>query len=157
MASRDIIERVEKILRETRQPNGGEWSARSLAIASGLTPTHIGRILNYNKTGRVSTPTLKKIAAAARVRPEWLLTGEEPMRPDKEQQDQYPNRARAVAAARALGTVSEEAIATVRSTRLKSATADLTPNQWLDKILTAERDEQLGIVTDVDTLPIDKA
>lgn len=54
--------------------------------------------------------------------------------------ERYPNRARAIVAARALGR-SPSAIAAVASQKLKSD-VDLSPDQWLKRIDATEDDEK---------------
>jgi transcriptional regulator with XRE-family HTH domain len=52
--------------------------------------------------------------------------------------DQFPNRARAMRAARELGTYSEESLAEVRSLRFADG-QDMSPDEWLEEIKSAER------------------
>ena len=60
-----------------------------------------------------------------------------------EYDDQYPNRARAVVAARALG-YTEEAIAQVQGQHF-AGQPDMEPEEWLDEIKTADRRLRRGV------------
>lgn len=104
-----------------------------------------------------SAEVMNRLASALRVHLSWLLTGQEPRELALEQDapsqravvydDQYPARADAVAAARALKTISEEAITQVQSICYKHEGASLiTAEEWLDKMRAAQRDLDRGLV-----------
>lgn len=66
--------RIQQIL------DANKWSQRELARHAGLAEAHVGQILRRlaeNESGSASTETLRKIANAANVSIQWLLTGED--------------------------------------------------------------------------------
>lgn len=137
-----VVRAIRWILDNKQQPDGKPWSQRALSKAAGLNGVHIQQILSGYQTPNIAAKTANGLAAAAGVSPDWILNGvgspgEEMVRPVVELDEQYPNRARAVAAARALGSVPEEAIEQVLSVQWKGA--DMTPDEWLDELRSAAR------------------
>jgi transcriptional regulator with XRE-family HTH domain len=69
-----IADRIRSILRERG------WSERALSERAGLSPVHIGKILDRGG-GRAGADTLARIASAAGVSLDWLITGHAPGAP----------------------------------------------------------------------------
>lgn len=84
----------------------------------------------------------RKVAGALGQAVEALLAGRE-QGETVERPDRYPNRARAIVAARALG-YSEGAVAAVAGIALKSA-VDPEPEEWLEMIRSEARRIRLGL------------
>lgn len=144
------VESVADRIRKAMQLRG--MAARGgqslLAQKSGLTSGAITRILKEpNKTPALET--IHKLADALDVRRDWLAWGYEPMLDvvrSVARDEQYPNRAKAIEAARLLRTASEEAIEAIRAwTDHKEAEA-WTERDWYDELLTEERRRRRGRV-----------
>lgn len=150
-AQHPVVRGLIWILENRTKPDGKRMSQRALSLAAGLTAAHVGQILGGFQSADIDRRTAIAIARAANVRLEWLLTGSGPREPFDasdgrtlvEYDDQYPNRARAVVAARALG-YTEEAIAQVQGQHF-AGQPDMEPEEWLDEIKTADRRLRRGV------------
>jgi transcriptional regulator with XRE-family HTH domain len=113
-----------------------------IARRAGVTPAQLSTLKNTKRgagwktlTGlaRAFSMSIGDVEDAARRQ----ARGETPTDSRVERDERYPNRAKALAAARALG-LSEEAIAEVASMDLKSD-VDPEPLDWLEDIKSADR------------------
>lgn len=107
--------------------------------AIGMSKGYLARLAAPEGYGDVSAHWLSALAKELGVSLDWLASGEEHTGATVVEYDErYPNRAQAVAAARALG-FSSEAIARVQTVVL-SRTDDPSPREWLRKIEAIEDD-----------------
>jgi transcriptional regulator with XRE-family HTH domain len=117
-----------------------------LASAIGRSQPSISDFLNAK--GGASIETVRRFASAMGTSVEDVLghagvTSVSLPSRALEYDDQYPNRARAVVAARALG-YTEEAIAQVQGQHF-AGQPDMEPEEWLDEIKTADRRLRRGV------------
>lgn len=132
-----VVRAIRWIIDNCRQPDGKLWNMRALSKAAGLNPVHVGQILSGEQSADITTKTATKIADAAGVNLTWFMTGEgEPIQQGQPVVRQKTSKERAIDAARALGTVSEEAIARVLTLSSKGA---YSPDDWLVEIQAEER------------------
>ncbi len=135
--------------------------ASALARVAGLTPTTISTVRS-GKRG-VGRQALIRFAKAFGTSTDGLIAGAEsfatlgvfaapeaPTRPDsvvvRDESDRYPERSKAIVAARALG-LSEEAIADVSTWDLRDGAA-MSGEDWLDQIRAeARRGKRLALQT----------
>lgn len=127
-------ERIERALTAANLSQGQAEKRAGLGDAS------LSQTMTVERP-QIGLSTLQKLATALGVRLAWLAIGEEPMREHSdgaviELDERYPNRARAVAAARRDG-YSEAAIAEVM-VPLKNSN-DLPQTEWAVEIHAAEQ------------------
>jgi hypothetical protein len=158
VAPTTLQERIQWILANRFDGNASEMSRRC-----GLARAHINLILKRSREEgppRILDDTARKIASASGVSLQWLVEGVEPRDPDSfkvSADEQYPNRADAVEAARRLKSASEEAIALVTGAEYSGA-SEWTAQDWYDEIMAAERRLRRGgpagrVVHELDEAP----
>lgn len=74
------------IVENRKDKSGRLLSRRQLSILAGLSPAHVGNIMNGHQGADIDHRTAQAIARAANVRTEWLLTGEGEREPFIEEQ-----------------------------------------------------------------------
>lgn len=144
-----LLERLQRVIDEGWVEGVGQWGEAATGNRS-----HVSALmfrLKNKATAGVEVDTLIKMADAAKVEFNWLARGEGPPRkpearePTIDPDDRYPNRARAIAAARNLGK-SETAISDVLEMSLK-ANEDPPADWWFEKIAEADRREKDPFLT----------
>ncbi|GEM_PF-6681556 len=153
-----VVKGLRWILSNRLKPDGKKMSMTFLSSRAGLAQGHAEQILNGRQSANIDSSTAMAFARAGNVKVSWLLTHEGQREPFEEgdveasrtivYDDQYPLRDDAARAARALKTISEEAIEQVRSIRYHSAEGarEITADEWLDKMREAERDIRRGLL-----------
>jgi hypothetical protein len=135
---RTLADRLEWIIKTKFGGNASEMSRR----CGFKNRNQIGMILarqRQDPSTNIGHVLLGKIAEAGGVTADWLITGNGPVPASTstvEFDEKYPNRTRAIAAARALGNVSEQAISWVMAAPWS---IDLSPNEWLQEMQAATR------------------
>lgn len=127
-----------------------EGNRTKAAMAFGVSQPYLYEFLETENRG-AGMKLLRGVAAYLHVGIDDVVAGrEKPVAPEPRAvvyDDQYPARADAVVAARALKTISEEAITQVQSICYKHEGASLiTAEEWLDKMRAAQRDLDRGLV-----------
>lgn len=131
-----IISGIRWILRNTRPPNGGHWSQRTLSLAAGLTHTHISQILSGRQNATsLQWSTIQAIAEAAGVSPCWLASGKgTPYDCETSAgHDPYPMRRVVVRMAEAKG-IDPSAISALLEISLKDADATQDERFWWERL-----------------------
>ena len=127
-----IAARIREVLDARR------WSERELSARAGLAPVHVGKILDRGGS-RAGGETLAKIAKAAGVSLEWLVTGEGPrdLETRVEYTDDYPARAPLLAALRSSGDPFDAAVLAELKLTTYSGAENLTLSEWIEEAAAA--------------------
>jgi transcriptional regulator with XRE-family HTH domain len=132
--------RIQRVLDETGLDQKG------LSLAAGLSQAHVGMILRGDVGAGVTNEVVTKLAAAVEKHgwsATWLATGHGAARnlEHVEESDPYPERAKALAAAKLLGFDPRD-IALVRAIPGFKSDTDLSAADWHARVIRA-RDERL--------------
>lgn len=125
-----LAERVATVLARRRLTQG------ELCDQAGIDPAILSRLLSGKRPG-VSSQTVGRMARTLGVSVDWLTTGEgSEARTDDQEEDRYPERARAIRAAQVLG-VHPRAVEFAAALYLPNG-EDFDAKWWLDMILAAD-------------------
>lgn len=69
-----LAERMQWIIDNRRREGGARWDAKTLSVAAGLAPSHVGQIVR-GETTNPRLDTLRKIAETAGVSESWFTSG----------------------------------------------------------------------------------
>ncbi len=127
-----IVRALRWLLENRPSPSGDKWNPSTLSIAAGLARGHVGLILSGEQTADVRRSTLEKIAKAADVRTEWLMTFQgEPGTHESgiHRIERFPTRLPLLAALRAMAKTDEDR-AIIAAIEAESPTEDPGPEYW---------------------------
>lgn len=136
-----IVREGVRILVAVEEDAGGRGAQTRVGKALGVSQQHVSRIIAQGSIEPIGWRIARSVARIAKRSERVTESMKQALDrvvgglPEEEQvvrDDRYPNRARAIAAARSLG-IDESAIAQVASVVLKSA-VDPSPDDWFEMI-----------------------